>query len=189
MKPQTALNIEYSVFKKYTKSEVAEVRDEWLAAYRELEKRYPDKKEICDFLTERIVRAADIFINRYVASKGSDAISHDDYYYEWLEEIKQEENGSLDGDFPLGNEADMSFALAFFSLGELAMLQAGLADRLEDVQTFGDGDMCYARMGFLAELKGRYREAVDYYSKYCGGVTLNDNVRIRCDAIKTRSVM
>ena len=108
MKPEIALKFDYDILKEYTRQQIEAVRDEWIAAYREIAEGDSSKKELCDFLTDRISRAAELFIRRKIEPAKSDAISHDDYYYEWLDEVKQEENNALDGDFPLGNEEDMA---------------------------------------------------------------------------------
>lgn len=134
MKPQTALKIDYSPFEKYTRAGVETIKNEWVIAYRRIAESDPAKREQCAFLTDRIERAAALFISRYVEPVGSDAISHDDYYYEWLEEVKQEQNDTLDGDFPLGNEKDMKLASSCFSVRELAMLQMGCEDEIDAVR-------------------------------------------------------
>ena len=81
MKPEVALKIEYDIFKKYTRTQVETTRDEWVAAYREIAEKDSSKKELCDSFIERIHRAADLFLSRYVEPQKSDAISHDDSYY------------------------------------------------------------------------------------------------------------
>ena len=131
MKPETALKLQYSLWDRYTKEQIETIRDEWIAAYREIAGSDSSKKELCDSLTDRINRAAELFIRRHIEPAKSDAISHDDYYYEWLDEMKKEEDDSLDGDFPLGNEEDMKLASSFFSIKELALLQTGLAEQID----------------------------------------------------------
>ena len=122
MKPEIALKLQY-LLDKYTREQIEAIRDEWIAAYREIAESDSSKEELCDSLTDRINRAAELFIRRRIEPVVSDAISHDDYYYEWLDEVKKEEDDSLDGDFPLGNEADMKLAYSFFSIKDLAFLQ------------------------------------------------------------------
>ena len=194
MKPETALKLQYSLWDRYTKEQIETIRDEWIDAYREIENDDPSKKELCDSLIERISRAAKLFIRRHIEPVVSDAISHDDYYYEWLDEMKQEENDSLDGDFPLGNEADMKLASSFFSIKELALLQTGLAEQIDPELVepdcgFGKAktEKNYARKGFLAELKGLYKAAEEYYSEHCDNSRFPDDyVRMRLDAIKDK---
>ena len=194
MKPETALKLQYSLLDKYTREQIETIRDEWISAYREIAGSDSSKKELCDSLTDRINRAAKLFIRRKIEPVKSDAISHDDYYYEWLDEMKQEENDSLDGDFPLGNEADMKLASSFFSIKELALLQTGLTEQIdpEPIEPdwgFGRAktEKNYARKGFLAELKGLCKEAAEYYSEHCDNSRYPDDyVRMRLDAIENK---
>lgn len=174
MKPEVALKIEYDIFKKYTRTQVETTRDEWVAAYREIAEKDSSKKELCDSFIERIHRAADLFLSRYVEPQKSDAISHDDYYYEWLDEMKREENDSLDGAFPLGNEEDMAFAAPYFSVKELALIQAGCASDIYAGYYVEYADRVLVRKGFLAEVRGEWREAVGAYSGVCYSKTVQD---------------
>ena len=156
MKPEIALKIDYDRFKEYTREQIETIRDEWIAAYREIAESDSSKKELCDSLTDRISRAAELFIRRHIEPAKSDAISHDDYYYEWLDEMKKEEDDSLDGNFPLGNEADMVFASPYFTIKELAMIQTGCSDRIspDSIPEYMD-----VRDGFLKETAGLTMEA------------------------------
>ena len=195
MKPKTALKLQYSLLDKYTREQIETIRDEWIAVYREIAQSDSSKKELCDSLTDRISRAAELFIRRKIEPVKSDAISHDDYYYEWLDELKKEEDDSLDGDFPLGNEADMKLASSFFSIKEIALLQTGLAEQIEPELVFfgfGHGNEKVvknsARKGILADLRGSTEEAVEYYTTHCNHSRYPDDyVRMRLDAIKDKS--
>lgn len=164
MKPQVALNIEYNTSITYTREQVEAVRDEWITAYQEIAKSDSSKKELCDYFTDRIRRASELFISRKVEPVKSDATNHDDNYYECLEEMKQKENDSLDGDFPLGNEEDMKFASPYFSTKELAMIQMGFADDIYAGYYVEYADRVLIRKGVLAEVKGNLKEAVSAYS-------------------------
>ena len=164
MKPEIALKIDYDIFKKYTRAQIETARDEWVAAYQQIAQSDPGKKELCDFLTQRIRRAADLFIRRHIEPVVSDAISHDDAYYEWLDEVKQEENDSLDGDFPLGTEEDMAFASPYFSVKELAMIQMGCAGDIYAGHYVEYADRVLVRKGILAEAKGDWAEAAGAYA-------------------------
>ena len=194
MKPEVALKIHYSIWDKYTQEQIETLRDEWITAYREIAQSDPSKKELCDSLTERISRAADLFLSRYVEPQKSDAISHDDYYYEWLDEVKKEEDNSLDGDFTLGNETDMKLASSFFSIKELALLQTGLVEQIEPELVFfgfGHGNEKVvknsARKGILADLRGSTEEAVEYYTTHCNHSKYPDDyVYLRLKAIKNK---
>ena len=169
MKPEIALNTKNRIFYGYTKEDVEALRDEWVAAYREIAESEPVKKALCELLTERIRRAAELFLGGV-----------------------KEPVESLDGDFPLGNETDMKLASFFFSLKELAMMQAGLADLVppelpETGFPFGRPvtERKYGRKGFLAELKGEREEAMEYYREHCEGSKYPDDyVKMRYDAYK-----
>ena len=195
MKPKTALKLQYSLLDKYTREQIETIRDEWIAVYREIAGSDSSKKELCDSLTDRISRAAELFIRRKIEPVKSDAISHDDYYYEWLDEMKKEEDNSLDGDFPLGNEEDMKLASSFFSIKEIALLQTGLAEQIEPELVFfgfGHGNEKVvknsARKGILADLRGSTEEAMEYYTTHCNHSKYPDDyVRMRLDAIKDKS--
>jgi len=160
MKPEFALKIDYDRFKEYTREQIETTRDEWIAAYREIAGSNSSKKEFCDSLTDRISRAAELFIRRHIEPAKSDAISHDDYYYEWLDEMKKEEDDSLDGDFPLGNEADMVFASTYFTIKELAMIQTGCTD---GISPDGIPEYMDVRDGFLKETAGLTMKAREAY--------------------------
>ncbi len=164
MKPEIALKLQYSLLDKYTREQIETIRDEWIAAYREIAGSNSSKKGVCESFTDRINRAADLFIRRKIEPVKSDAISHDDYYYEWLDEVKQEENNALDGDFPLGNEEDMEFASPYFSVKELAQIQMGCADDIFAGHYVEYADRVLVRKGILAEVKGDFKEAAAAYS-------------------------
>ena len=195
MKPEIALKLQYSLLDKYTREQIETIRDEWIAAYREIAESDSAKKELCDSFIVRMGRAAELFIRRHIEPVVSDAISHDDYYYEWLDEMKKEEDDSLNGDFPLGNEEDMKLASSFFGVKELALLQMGLFEQIEpelDFFGFGHGNEKVvkdsARKGILADLRGSTEEAVEYYTTHCNHSRYPDDyVRMRLDAIKDKS--
>ncbi|MBR6644883.1 MAG: hypothetical protein IKL21_03875, partial [Clostridia bacterium] len=163
MKPEFALKIDYDRFKEYTREQIETTRDEWIAAYREIVESDSSKQELCDALVNRINRAAELFIRRHIEPAKSDAISHDDYYYEWLDEMKKEEDDSLDGDFPLENEADMVFASPYFTIKELAMIQTGCSER---ISPDGIPECMGVRDGFLKETAGLTTEAREAYVSY-----------------------
>ena len=194
MKPEIALKLQYSLLDKYTREQIETIRDEWIAAYREIAESDSSKKELCDSFIVRINRAAELFIRRRIEPVVSDAISHDDYYYEWLDEMKKEEDDSLNGDFPLGNEEDMKLASSFFWVKELALLQMGLAEQIEPELVFfgfGHGNEKVvknsARKGILADLRGSTEEAVEYYTTHCNHSKYPDDyVYMRLKAIKNK---
>lgn len=139
MKPQTVLKLEHSLLAQYTKEQVEAVRDTWISAYEEITETNCAPKELCDSLVRRIRYAASLFI------------SH------------QEQDDCLDGDFPLGNEADMEFASPYFSIQELAMIQMGCAREIDPNRIPEAKDV---RDGFLKELEGSFEEARWAYYAY-----------------------
>ena len=64
MKPQTALKLQYSLLDKYTREQIETIRDEWIAAYREIAEGDSSKKELCDYFIDRISRAAELFMQK-----------------------------------------------------------------------------------------------------------------------------
>ena len=66
MKPEIALKLQYSLLDKYTREQIETIRDEWITVYREIAKSDSSKKELCDSLTDRISRAAELFIRESV---------------------------------------------------------------------------------------------------------------------------
>ena len=79
MKPEIALKLQY-LLDKYTREQIETIRDEWIAAYREIAGSDSSKQELCDALANRINRAAELFICRHIEPTKTDAISHEDYY-------------------------------------------------------------------------------------------------------------
>ena len=164
MKPHIALKIRLPVFGESKREEIETARDEWIEAYRALAKQDPSKKGLCDFLAGRIRLAAELFADR-----------------------KKDATELLDGDFPLGNEADMALASPYFSVEELAMIQTGEADCIEPDQAWRKTEHIHVRKGFLAELKGLAKEAADHYCAHCSESRYpDDNVSVRYEAIRNR---
>ncbi|MBO5223607.1 MAG: hypothetical protein J6C23_03755 [Clostridia bacterium] len=173
MKPQIALKINGRLFSERGREYVEELRDEWITAYKEIAKEYGAGQELCSFFTERIKRATELFLSRNEGNLQPTPTTED----------------CPDGDFPLGNEADMELASTFFSLKELAMLQMGLQENIEGEIPYQKPEYNYARMGFLAELKGLLTEASEYYYEHCGSRYPDDKVLMRCDAIRNKLEM
>lgn len=182
MKPQSALKLDYSPLNDYTREEIEALRDEWIAAYRGLAEADPSRIPLCEILCDRIRCAADLFISRNIEPAVSDATNHDDYYYEWLDEIKQEQDARLDGDFPLGNEDDMAFASPYFSIQELAMIHMGCAKDIYAGYYVEYADRVLVRKGILAEIKGDLKEAISAYS----GISYSKAVQAREYACRSK---
>ena len=66
MKPEIALKFDYDILKKYTRQQIEAVRDEWVAAYREIAEKDSSKRELCDYFVDRITRAAELFIQPFI---------------------------------------------------------------------------------------------------------------------------
>ena len=167
MKPQTALKLDYDPLKVYTREQIEALRDEWIVSYRKLTEATPSEAQPCEAFCDRIRRAADLFICRHKEPVICDATNHDDYYYEWLDEQKQEEDDGLDGDFPLGNEDDMAFAAPYFSIQELATIHMGHAKDIYAGHYVEYADRVLVRRGILAEINGDLQEAISAYSGVC----------------------
>ena len=86
-----------------------------------------------------------------------------------------DENASLNGDFPLGNETDASFAGCYFSVSELAEMQCGLHHLIVAGSFNGYNFDVLVRKGFLAELYEDWPEAVHCYE----GVPTSKSVQER----------
>ena len=166
MKPQTALKFKYSVLQTYTREQIDAARDEWLAEYDRIAADVPSVAALCECLKGRITRATELLADRVLPPKNkSFALSHDDAYYEWLAEVEEEENATLDGGFFTGNEEDMSFASYFMTVRELALLQAGLAEHISCGKFTGyNTDVC-VREGIVAEAQGKWQEAAVAYGR------------------------
>lgn len=164
MKPEIVLKINYSIFETYTRSQIEAIRDTWIAAYQRIAEEHSEKSDLCTKLIARIDRAAELFIGRKIEPVQSDATNHDDYYYEWLDEIKKEQDDTLDGDFPLGNEEDMKFASPYFPIRELALIQTGLSHTVECGRFMEYNTDVLVRKGIVSEMQGKWDEAASAYA-------------------------
>ena len=145
MTPETVLGVKFP----YDDDEVRAKQKEWLAVYRELALAYPAVRERAEHLAARVDAA-------YASYTGKE---------------KREET-FFDGDFPLGNERDMGFAIRYFSLGELARIELGLSFTIDLEATAQNVPADRVRRAFLAETEGRWADAVREYaslSKVSGG--------------------
>ena len=163
MEPTYALNRSYW-------DSPADCLQQWLDAYAEIGERHPELATTVERLTVRIRKAYALFGG--LANLGGMA---DDTVY--AERVEQEnkyysQSGSLDGDFPLGNEREVFEARYLFSIREMAWLQAGLAAEIDPadlsqvprdkVYTFGDPqertdkELAQERAAFIEQTKSRY---------------------------------
>ncbi len=159
MKPELVLNI-----KDGEQKDPAVVRDLWIAEYDAMAKWDLSTEELCEQLKERVTKACEIYISRKTPKVRASFAAPDPYYYEWLDEMRQKEDDSLDGDFPLGNAHDAEFANDFFSLEELVYIQCGHHNLISTGHYVEYADRVLLRKGFIAELEEDWPRAVGCYS-------------------------
>ena len=178
MDPQVALNRGYWEY-------ADKVRDQWIASYTQIAKKYRHLKPLADKMIKRINLACQLQTEHAISYDTSrvdecfyaEAVARENEYLE----ATQAKRDSLDGDFPCGNEEDMRFARRLFSNREMAYLQMGLAnevnpDDLSHVpapdKPFPDeafpnviepADQPKGRKGFVFECLGQFAEAIACY--------------------------
>ena len=160
MKPEIAL----AGKSPYQDEEIQSQYQKWLEAYAMIATEHPSVKGLAEKLTERIKSAYKLYLERSIPN--SSLISNfcgNDSYMEEQNRKDKAEYASLDGDFPLGKEDDMAFALEFFSVKELAMIQLGYSDQIVPDRIPETKDM---REGFLKEIKGLLMDAREAYQSY-----------------------
>lgn len=159
--------------KLHPEDSVRETGALWQAEYRKCAEEFPEVKEIAARLGALAAKAGDLAEERRIPPLPTD--SRDDAYYTENEKIRDDEDASLDGDFPLGNERDAAFANSFFSVAELAKIRCGLS-RLIDAGDFNGYNFdVLVRRGILAELDGDFAFAARCY----GGVSTSAAVQER----------
>ena len=159
--------------KLHPEDSVRETGALWQAEYRKCAEEFPEVKEIAARLGALAAKAGDLAEERRIPPLPTD--SRDDAYYTENEKIRDDEDASLDGDFPLGNERDAAFANSFFSVAELAKIRCGLS-RLIDAGDFNGYNFdVLVRRGILAELDGNFALAARCY----GGVSTSAAVQER----------
>ena len=151
--PATLLAIKYG-------EDPVSARDAWIAEYRKYD---------CP-LSERLIRRAEDAC-RYVTERENEkkrarSGERDEAFFEDAFKIWDEENGALDGDFPLGNEEDAFFAKAHFTVPEMVMIQLGLFSELDTAAETPDETR--AREGFVFEMMGETAKAVKAYEGVSG---------------------
>lgn len=166
MKPETVLGI------KYREEPTAKLQ-EWLNEYAAIAAEFPGAEDLAQRLSKRAEKAGDIITERNRPEPPSS--SHDDMYYIEMAKIMDDMDASFDGDFPLGNEADASFAGCYFSVPELAKIQCGLHHLIVAGSFNGYNFDVLVRKGFLAELYEDWPEAVRCYE----GVSTSKSVQER----------
>ncbi len=174
MRPEVVLKLELDADCRMTFSQIETVRQRWITAYEAIAKQSPDCADLCAALIQRVDRAARLCVERYTPTESRviNSGAHDDYYYEWLEEVKAEEEASLDGDFPLGNAYDAEFATPYFSVEHLARIQCGQAASVPTGHYVEPAYDVLIRKGIIAEMLGDWEQAA-----YCyGGVPVGNAV-------------
>ncbi len=169
MRPEIALKIDFSSTRKsdpwydsthnYTLGEVNACRGKWIAEYKRIAKEHLYLEELCEMLTDRINRAADLFISRNV----NPVTTQDGSCCERSEDVKKEENDTLNGDFPIGNDKDADFIVPHFGIGDLALIQCGLHEFVTAPTDFYPETDNSIRRGIIAELNGDWKEAERCY--------------------------
>lgn len=166
MKPETVLGIKY-------REEPTKKLQEWLKEYAAIAAEFPDAEDLVQRLSTRAEKACALIEKRNIPELPSS--SHDDMYYIEMAKIMDDEDASLDGDFPLGNESDAEFAGCYFSVRELAEIQCRLHHLIVTGSFNGYNFDVLARKGFLAELYEDLSEAVRCYE----GVPTSKSVQER----------
>ena len=166
MKPETVLGI------KYREEPTAKLQ-EWLKEYAAIAAEFPGAEDLAQRLSKRAEKAGELITERNRPEPPSS--SHDDMYYIEMAKIMDDMDASFDGDFPLGNEADASFAGCYFSVPELAEMQCGLHHLIVAGSFNGYNFDVLVRKGFLAELYEDWPEAVRCYE----GVSTSKSVQER----------
>lgn len=166
MKPETVLGI------KHREEPTAKLQ-EWLKEYAAIAAEFPGAEDLAQRLSKRAEKACELITERNKPEPPSS--SHDDMYYIEMAKIVDDENASLNGNFPLGNETDASFADCYFSVSELAEMQCGLHHLIVAGNFNGYNFDVLVRKGFLAELYEDWPEAVHCYE----GVPTSKSVQER----------
>ncbi len=166
MRPEIALKIDFSSTRKsdpwydsthnYTLGEVNVCRNKWIDAYKRIVKEHLYLEDLCETLIDRINRAADLFISRYVNPVKTENVAQDD-------KRQKEEDDKLNGDFPLGNDEDADFMTPFFDIGDLALIQCGLHEFVTARTDYYPESDNSIRRGIVAELDGDFKEAERCY--------------------------
>ena len=173
MKPETVLGI------KYREEPTAKLQ-EWLKQYAAIAAEFPGAEDLAQRLSKRAEKAVELITERNRPEPPSS--SHDDMYYIEMAKIMDDMDASFDGDFPLGNEADASFAGCYFSIPELAEIQCGLHHLIVSGSFNGYNFDVLVRKGFLAELYEDWPEAVRCYE----GVSTSKSVQEREDECRRK---
>ncbi len=165
MKPEVVLKLDPT--DKLTDVAVKSVRDEWIKEYQKHIEWSTLNEELGTLLIDRINRAAELCIRRFVPDKNKSVrigpADCDPAFYEMKYEEELRENDALDGDFPLGNAYDADFAVPYFSIEQLVYIQFGETHLLSDGYYMEPAHDKWVRKGFLTELQGDWTKAEQCY--------------------------
>lgn len=162
MKVEHVLKIKYSPFETYEEQQIIDIENKWIEEYQKIIHFHPEKTLLCNKLIERIHMAKALFIKKYIHVKKINNYTYG-YYNEYLGELEEEENQKFNGDFPLGNDLDISFVIDAFSINEIVLIQCGLHNQIVYVKTNTEYDLIHN--GFLLELQRKYHDAITYYEQ------------------------
>ncbi len=163
MKPQTVLKID-PIGK--TQKDIYDVRDVWIKEYQKYVKENPVHYELGEILIDRVKRAAEMLVLRYVGKdikhedvmKADEEFHCDDYRLEY-----KEEDASLEGSFPLGNAYDADFAVNYFTVEQLVKIQFGETYTVPTGHYVEPAYDVLVRKGFICELEREWADAERYY--------------------------
>ena len=149
-------------------------RDEFIKEYSRIAKEDITAEDTAALLTERAESAFGILKLRSELSENKLYCVDDAFMDEYIRDEEEKER-LLDGDFPLGNEFDAEFALPYFSVAELALIQLGKSEDIAVGYYNGYNSDVLIRKGFINEMQGRWSEAEQCYS----GVSTSESVQQR----------
>lgn len=172
----------------------------WRSAFAEIVKNHPKLKAKVKKLEKRIETASQLAIG---AARSSCANADDTFYAIAVErenahyEATKGLRDSLEGNFPCGNEREMVFARNYFTTGEIAYIQLGLANEIDpnNISKVPKGkvyaagslfaseknkdNILYGRKGFISECLGNTEDAIKYYLKIKGDSAADRLSRLR----------
>ncbi len=165
MRPENAFKLTYSEHISDSSLSYAERnRKLFCLAYGRIAKKFPDKAELVKTHLARLKYAWELYKSRHVKTPSEGFASHDPYYYEWLDELREEEERPIDGDFPLGNDREMELAKDYFSVYEMAYITCGLKKMVDPIRDGLTDDEIAVRRGIFCELDGDILGAANAYA-------------------------
>lgn len=148
--------------------------DEFIREYDRIAKEDITAEDMAAMLKKRALSALEILKLRSELSESKLYCADDAVMDEYIRDEEKKER-LLDGDFPLGNEFDAEFALPYFSVAELALIQLGRYYEIAVGYYNGYNSDVLIRKGFINEMQGNWSEAERCY----GGVSTSESVQQR----------